>query len=71
MILIYLAASYVYPEKIRATFSYSLPNAFNISFDMFYMLWVWFLVYFPGFPYMYNHMLIQRRKCLYNKQKSN
>ena len=69
MVLIYLAATFIYPLRIRAEYSYSLPNALNISFDMYYMLWVWFSIYFPGFPYMYNHMLIQRQKCLYTKDK--
>ena len=71
MICISLAANYIYPSEIRKNYGMRLPNSYNISFDMYYALWVWMLAYFPGFPFMYKHMLVQRQKCLYNKQKTN
>eukprot|EP00274_Cyanoptyche_gloeocystis_P003290 CAMPEP_0196660254 /NCGR_PEP_ID=MMETSP1086-20130531/38842_1 /TAXON_ID=77921 /ORGANISM="Cyanoptyche gloeocystis , Strain SAG4.97" /LENGTH=202 /DNA_ID=CAMNT_0041994577 /DNA_START=140 /DNA_END=748 /DNA_ORIENTATION=+ len=49
--------------------SVSLPNAFNFAFSYPYALIVVLALYVPFSPFMYNHMVIQRRKNL-SKQKA-
>lgn len=48
--------------KSDGLFSVSLPNRFNFAFD-YYTYCIFILaMYIPGLPYMYSHMLRQRRK---------
>lgn len=51
-------------DHIRQTrlFSISLPNRFNFSFDYYTYCLFTLVMYIPGLPYMYTHMLRQRRK---------
>lgn len=56
---LYSALPYI--EKVRP-FSMTMPNRFNFAFD-YYLYCVGSLaLYIPGLPYMYSHMLHQRRK---------
>ena len=64
LICIYNAVKYLEPLSVRKNFSYSLPNKYNISFDMYYALIFSMLLYIPIFPMLYNHMRAQRRKIL-------
>ena len=44
--------------------SFSLPNAFNISFDFYSFLVFTMFLYIPLFPQLYGHMIKQRRKII-------
>lgn len=60
-ITVYLALPFI---KQTALLGVSMPNAFNFSFDYWLMCCFTLLCYFPGLPYMYSHMIRQRRKYL-------
>lgn len=47
-------------------FSISLPNRFNFAFDYFTACVAILVLYIPGLPFMYSHMLRQRRKYVLN-----
>lgn len=64
LICIYKAVAFLQPLKIRAKFSYNLPNKLNISFDLYYFLIFSMIAYIPVFPQLYGHMLAQRKKIL-------
>eukprot|EP00274_Cyanoptyche_gloeocystis_P007642 CAMPEP_0196661002 /NCGR_PEP_ID=MMETSP1086-20130531/42138_1 /TAXON_ID=77921 /ORGANISM="Cyanoptyche gloeocystis , Strain SAG4.97" /LENGTH=204 /DNA_ID=CAMNT_0041995687 /DNA_START=94 /DNA_END=708 /DNA_ORIENTATION=- len=51
---------------IRAhdVFKISLPNSANFSFDYYYFLLFALIAYLPAGPFMYRHMIHQRRKYL-------
>lgn len=42
----------------------SMPNAWNVAFNYFYFLVFYMFLYIPIFPFLYGHMLAQRRKML-------
>ena len=42
----------------------AMPNKFNVTFNFYYLVIILMVLYFPGFPQMYCHMLRQRRKVL-------
>ncbi len=48
MICMYKAVEYLYPAKIRAQYSYQLPNVLNFSFDLLYFIVLAMLTYIPG-----------------------
>lgn len=43
-------------------FSIAMPNPYNFAFDYFSFCVIALISYLPGLPYMYMHMLRQRRK---------
>jgi len=45
-------------------FGLSMPNALNFSFNWYYALLLILVLYVPGSPVMYGHMLHQRKKNL-------
>lgn len=65
-----LAALPVLARARGAYLSVAMPNAWNVVFDF----WTWcvFIVvmYVPGLPFMYMHMMRQRRKALGGGQKA-
>jgi len=69
LICIYKAVAFLKPMKVRAEFSYNLPNMLNISFDLYYFLIISMLAYIPVFPQLYGHMLAQRKKILGDGKK--
>lgn len=48
----------------------SMPNDFNIFFDMFYIALPMMCLYAPGLPYLYHYMLKQRSKVLGKSKKA-
>ncbi|KAJ8321885.1 hypothetical protein KUTeg_000356 [Tegillarca granosa] len=50
--------------KRTQIYSYSLPNALNVSFNFYYFLIFFMLSYIPVFPQLYTHMLAQRKKII-------
>ncbi|KAJ8311282.1 hypothetical protein KUTeg_011167 [Tegillarca granosa] len=50
--------------KRTQIYSYSLPNALNVSFNFHYFLIFFMLSYIPVFPQLYTHMLAQRKKII-------
>jgi hypothetical protein len=48
MFCIGYAAIQLQPLKVRANYSLLLPNKWNFSYDLYYLLWIWILTYFPG-----------------------
>jgi very-long-chain (3R)-3-hydroxyacyl-CoA dehydratase len=61
---IFYGIYHVYPIKNRNRYSLLLPNSFNFSFDILYILLIAVIAYIPGFPVLYKHMLAQRKKIL-------
>lgn len=60
-LVLYKALPYI---AERAPFTVRLPNPWNFAFD-FYIACIAILVaYLPGLPYMFSHMMHQRRKNL-------
>jgi very-long-chain (3R)-3-hydroxyacyl-CoA dehydratase len=44
--------------------SLAMPNAWNVSFSWYYACLFILVLYVPGSPVMYSHMMHQRRKTL-------
>ena len=65
LITIYKAIEYLQPASIRKAYGVSLPNKWNISFDLQYFFIFSMIMYIPVFPMLYNHMLVQRKKVLF------
>jgi very-long-chain (3R)-3-hydroxyacyl-CoA dehydratase len=42
----------------------TMPNELNATFNFYYFIIILMLLYIPGFPPMYGHMLRQRKKVL-------
>jgi very-long-chain (3R)-3-hydroxyacyl-CoA dehydratase len=59
--LLYTALPTIRAQQIYST---SMPNWLNFSFDFHLVSIVILLAYIPGLPYMYSHMMRQRRKHL-------
>lgn len=58
------------PEIAKSRlFSVEMPNRYNFSFDYYVLCLIALTVYIPGLPYMYSHMLRQRRKYVVNPAK--
>lgn len=55
----YTALPYI---KKGGLFSIFLPNSYNFAFDYYTFCVCILVLYVPGLPYMYSHMLRQRRK---------
>lgn len=53
--------------KQSGMYSISLPNRFNFGFDYFVLCVIILILYAPGLPYMYIHMIRQRRKYVYRE----
>ncbi|KAI4503154.1 hypothetical protein M0802_002198 [Mischocyttarus mexicanus] len=49
--------------------SYTLPNPWNFTFSYLYSMIIVVLIYIPGGPILYSHMLSQRKKMLGGKDK--
>uniref|UniRef100_A0A2A4IV79 Very-long-chain (3R)-3-hydroxyacyl-CoA dehydratase n=1 Tax=Heliothis virescens TaxID=7102 RepID=A0A2A4IV79_HELVI len=47
----------------------SMPNTWNVAFNYYYFLVFYMFLYIPIFPFLYGHMLAQRRKMLGNDAK--
>lgn len=52
--------------KKEGLFSIYLPNSYNFAFDYYTCCVCILVLYVPGLPYMYSHMLRQRRKYVVN-----
>lgn len=48
----------------KQLFTVSMPNAWNFIFNYYYFVIIYMFSYIPFFPYLFNHMLRQRRKML-------
>lgn len=48
----------------KQLFTVSMPNKWNFIFNYQYVLIFYMLLYIPFFPYLFGHMLKQRRKML-------
>lgn len=53
------AIEYIRNQRL---FSVCMPNRFNFAFDYYACCIAILILYIPGLPYMYSHMLRQRRK---------
>lgn len=58
---VYAALDFI---KNHSIFSVYLPNRFNFSFDFYTSCVCVLVMYIPGLPHMYYHMLRQRRKYI-------
>ncbi|KAL2622422.1 hypothetical protein R1flu_002627 [Riccia fluitans] len=63
--LVYVALPFM---KGSDLYSLRMPNKINFGFDFYYMSLLALGLYIPGGPYMYTHMISQRKKAL-SKQK--
>ncbi|CAH2267205.1 very-long-chain (3R)-3-hydroxyacyl-CoA dehydratase hpo-8 [Pararge aegeria] len=48
----------------KQLFTVSMPNKWNVIFNYYYFLVFYMLLYIPFFPYLFGHMLKQRKKIL-------
>ncbi|CAB3237231.1 unnamed protein product [Arctia plantaginis] len=53
----------------KQLFTISMPNAWNAAFNYYYFLIFYMFLYIPIFPFLFGHMLAQRRKMLGNDAK--
>ncbi|XP_045761294.1 uncharacterized protein LOC123864715 [Maniola jurtina] len=53
----------------KRLFTVSMPNKWNFIFNYYYFLIFYMLLYIPFFPYLFGHMLKQRRKMLSDPSK--
>lgn len=58
---LYAALPHIYESDIL---SIAMPNRFNIAFDYGTLCFIILILYIPGLPYMYMHMMGQRRKYM-------
>ncbi|XP_067666147.1 very-long-chain (3R)-3-hydroxyacyl-CoA dehydratase 2-like [Haliotis asinina] len=58
-----------YAQKLKVN-TIELPNAFNMSFNFYYLLWFTIFAYIPVFPHLYIYMLKQRKKILGRRPKT-
>lgn len=56
---LYSSLDHIYNSRL---FSVTMPNRFNFAFDSYTCAILILIAYIPGLPYMYSHMLRQRRK---------
>jgi very-long-chain (3R)-3-hydroxyacyl-CoA dehydratase len=47
-------------------FSMGMPNQLNFTFNSYLVAMIVMVLYLPGFPPMYQHMFVQRKKVLGN-----
>lgn len=59
--MVYLALPHI---RTSRKWSIHLPNTVNFAFDYYYFCLFAVVVYIPGFPMLYSHMLKQRKKVL-------
>lgn len=59
--MVWLALPYI---RSKGLLSLTLPNRINFGFDYYLFCVLGMLVYIPGFPHMFYHMLRQRNKNL-------
>ncbi|XP_028162435.1 very-long-chain (3R)-3-hydroxyacyl-CoA dehydratase hpo-8 [Ostrinia nubilalis] len=48
----------------KKLYTVSFPNDWNVAFNFYYFMYFYMFMYFPLFPYLFGHMLKQRRKVL-------
>ena len=65
-IVLYNALPYIKREGIL---SVELPNRWNFEFDYYRVCIVVLVLYVPGLPHMYGHMIRQRRKYLTKSER--
>ncbi|OWR46456.1 tyrosine phosphatase [Danaus plexippus plexippus] len=53
----------------KQLFTVSMPNTWNFIFNYYYFLVFYMSLYIPLFPYLFGHMLKQRRKMLGDETK--
>lgn len=53
IVCILMAARYVDVMNVRADYSFYLPNVLNFSYDFYWILWIWVLLYIPGYRLIY------------------
>lgn len=58
---LYQALPFIRESKLL---TFSLPNRYNLIFDYFWFSVLVLLLYIPGLPYMYLHMMRQRAKYI-------
>ncbi|KAL3152245.1 hypothetical protein ABBQ32_001324 [Trebouxia sp. C0010 RCD-2024] len=61
MAMVWLALPHI---RLSHLWSIDLPNAVNFAFDYFLFCLLAVVIYIPGFPLLYLHMLRQRQKVL-------
>ncbi|RVE44788.1 hypothetical protein evm_010587 [Chilo suppressalis] len=61
LLCMYHSLDEVHEKKL---FTASMPNSWNYIFNFYDFLIVYMLLYIPFFPYLFSHMLAQRRKVL-------
>lgn len=66
-VTLYLALDDIRNSRL---FSVSLPNRFNFAFDYYSTCVLILALYIPGLPYMYSHMLRQRRKYVIDPSRT-
>lgn len=66
-VTLYLALDDIRTNRL---FSISLPNRFNFAFDYYSYCVIILALYVPGLPYMYSHMLRQRRKYVIDPSRT-
>jgi very-long-chain (3R)-3-hydroxyacyl-CoA dehydratase len=59
--LIFISLNEIWASK---RYSYALPNDLNVIFDFYWCCIVLLALYLPGLPFMYSHMISQRKKAL-------
>eukprot|EP01132_Coremiostelium_polycephalum_P002895 gene2895-3599_t len=58
---IYVSMDYV---KQTGFFSLAMPNSINFAFNTYYFLYFSFILYVLGLPWLYSHMLRQRKRFI-------
>ncbi|CAH0722580.1 unnamed protein product, partial [Brenthis ino] len=53
----------------KELFTMSMPNKWNFIFNYYYILIFYMFLYIPLFPYLFGHMLKQRKKMLADDKK--
>ncbi|XP_043673511.1 very-long-chain (3R)-3-hydroxyacyl-CoA dehydratase 2 isoform X2 [Vespula pensylvanica] len=60
----------IYSKSNPDIWSYTLPNQWNFTFSYLYLLIMIVIIYIPGSPILYKHMLSQRQKVLNTSVKT-
>ncbi|KAL0850172.1 hypothetical protein ABMA28_012046 [Loxostege sticticalis] len=67
LLCMYHSLDEIYEKKL---YTISFPNEWNFAFDFYYAMYFYMFLYLPIFPYLFGHMLKQRRKVLGSEKKS-
>ena len=57
-----------FPDMSKTSFDIEMPNAYNFTFRLQYLVILIVLSYLPGFPHLYFYMFAQRKKILGRKE---